>query len=272
VKVDLVMWTKNGENHLRQVLQRIREVIPAENMHRKILVDDHSEDKTVQIAREFGWEVYQNPKSGIASGANEALRHVDCEFFVSIEQDVLLAHDWWSKIPPYMNDPQVAVALGIRIATEPVMRKINEYEYSKKSSSWWKTWFSLDNNIFRTEVMRQIGGFPNDCPVHVDAILRKNILKKTSYKIIVDPTVVSDHIKGSFTDGMRHSLFLNKLCSQSPYCRTDPFPVKLRACLTSPFAASLIASKTKCLKTIYMIPLFRFLGLFMYCMKRVKVI
>jgi glycosyltransferase involved in cell wall biosynthesis len=271
VKVDLVMWTKNGGNHLHQVLERIKEVIPAENIHRKIVVDDNSEDKTVEIAREFGWEVYPNPKSGIASGANEALRHVDCEFFVSVEQDVLLARDWWSKIPAYMNDPQVAVAQGIRIATEPVMRKINEYEYSKKSSTWWKTWFSLDNNIFRTEIMRQLGGFPNDCPVHVDAILRKKILKETKYKLIVDPTVVSDHIRGNFTDDMKHVLFLNKLCSKSPYCRSEPFGVKLRVCLTSPLAASLIASKTRCWRVLYMIPIFRFLGLFIHCMVKLKV-
>jgi glycosyltransferase involved in cell wall biosynthesis len=48
-KVDLVMWAKNGENVLPTVLKRIDEVIPQENICYKILVDDHSTDRTTEI-------------------------------------------------------------------------------------------------------------------------------------------------------------------------------------------------------------------------------
>ncbi len=50
-KVDLVMWAKNGASCLPEVLSRIDRVIPHENMCHKILVDDHSTDRTVEIAR-----------------------------------------------------------------------------------------------------------------------------------------------------------------------------------------------------------------------------
>jgi len=51
MKVDLVMSTKNGEGSLPQVLKRIDEAFPYENINQKILVDDHSTDKTVFIAK-----------------------------------------------------------------------------------------------------------------------------------------------------------------------------------------------------------------------------
>jgi glycosyltransferase involved in cell wall biosynthesis len=59
-KIDLVMWTKNGEKTLPIVLKQIDKVIPHENVCHKILIDDHSVDKTVEIAKSFGWNV--NPK------------------------------------------------------------------------------------------------------------------------------------------------------------------------------------------------------------------
>lgn len=46
----------------------------------KKLVDDHGTDKTVEIARSFRWRVCENPETEIASGANEALKHVTTQY------------------------------------------------------------------------------------------------------------------------------------------------------------------------------------------------
>jgi glycosyltransferase involved in cell wall biosynthesis len=83
MKFDLVMWTKNGEKLLSSVLDRIDSVIPYECVNQKILVDDHSNDRTVEIARDFNWTVYENPSTGISAGANEALRRVKSPLFIS---------------------------------------------------------------------------------------------------------------------------------------------------------------------------------------------
>jgi glycosyltransferase involved in cell wall biosynthesis len=266
MKVDIVIWTKNGEEHLAEVLERIAEVIPIENIHRKILVDDGSTDKTVEIAKRLGWEIYTNPKGGIASGANEALRHVDCEFFVSVEQDVVFARDWWDKISPYMDNPQVAVAQGIRISTEPILKKLEEYVYDRRKSmvsNPERFGVSMDNNIFRTEIIRRLGGFPSDCPVCTDTILMKKILRETSYKWIIDTSVVSDHIRRSAKEHVIRSHW--KLCTKTPFCSTGEegasFLRMLRLFLTSPIRASIIAYKKRCLKMLYVYPMIRYLWL-----------
>jgi len=49
-KIDVVMWTKNGERFLPLVLKRVDEGIPSEYVDKKILVDDSSTDRTVAIA------------------------------------------------------------------------------------------------------------------------------------------------------------------------------------------------------------------------------
>ena len=103
-KVDLVMWAKNGSRTLDPVLQRISQVVPKEVVNHKILVDDKSTDNTPEIAKKYGWSVYPNRGVGISDGANTALSYVSTEYFLSFEQDLLLAPQWWSKIPAYLGD------------------------------------------------------------------------------------------------------------------------------------------------------------------------
>jgi hypothetical protein len=57
-KYDLVLWAKNGESTLPEVLRRSSDVIPHELMSHRILVDDHSVDRSKDIAKDFGWTVY----------------------------------------------------------------------------------------------------------------------------------------------------------------------------------------------------------------------
>jgi glycosyltransferase involved in cell wall biosynthesis len=257
-KVDLVMWTKNGEAYLPQVLRRIDRVIPHEVVCHRILVDDHSSDRTVSIAREFNWEVYLNPSVGIASGANEALRHVDCDFFVSVEQDIILSRNWWDEIPKHMDDPLVACAQGVRVPTHPVLRILEEWQrdvLGKKPSL-----VSIDNNIFRSKVVKSMGGFPRDCLICTDMILMKKISAETPYKWVIDSNVTSLHIRNDLKASLEHPYKMGYLCAQTPYCIHDENPslaVNLRILLTSPIRALQIALKRNYPNIIWAYPLLR---------------
>jgi len=104
-KVDLVLWANNGAATLPMVLRRVDEGIPSEAVDKKIFVDEPS-----VVAEDFGWAVYLNEKGGGGSGANLALRHVTNEYFISLEQDVVLAKDWFEKIPKSLERKDVVVA------------------------------------------------------------------------------------------------------------------------------------------------------------------
>lgn len=196
-KVDIVMWTKDSARFLPITLKRIDEVIPNEFVNQKIIVDDHSQDNTVHIASDFHWSIYLNPKTGISSGANEALRHVKSNFFISVEHDVILAKNWWDKIPTHMSDPAVAVAQGVRVATNRTLRVFDMARVKSKDS-----YCIIDNNIYNTKIIRSIGGFPND-PISTDLWLKENVLT-AGFKWITDHSVISLHIRQGVLQEGKH--------------------------------------------------------------------
>lgn len=227
-------------------------------------MDDHSRDRTVEIAKNFNWNVYKNPATGIPSGANEGLRHVETEFFISIEQDVLLARDWWTKIPKHMQDAKVAVAQGIRLPTHPTLRKLAEYsEYDKaiapgllfrqRRKGQLSIANSIDNNIYRTDIIKRLGGFPITCPLFTDGYLF-DIVESNGFKWIVDPRVVSEHIRPGLLDELHHSYAYT--IRRRRYLETNLFNM-LRILSFSPLRALHIVYKKRCPELFFFYPLFR---------------
>lgn len=279
-KTDLVMWTKNGAETLPSVLQRISEVIPEEPVGMKLIVDDQSTDNTRDIAESFGWTVKPNDGKGISDGANTALRHVKSDFFVSFEQDLLLAREWWNKIPRYLDNPEVSVASGMRFASKPKgVRRMQQYVAKKyRGEAELASWLrgremaaftlgkTLDNTVYRTEVVRAVGGFPSFCSsVGVDTILAY-MLSEQGYSWRVDYDVCSVHLRKSLNQELRHQYWhakqLNDVWMQiekKTNARRPPvtkFDVIYRFAI-SPFTGVFMAYKTREPSIAYIHPLIR---------------
>jgi glycosyltransferase involved in cell wall biosynthesis len=242
LSVDLVMWTKNGAPMLPLVLQRINEVIPKKNVKKRILADDHSTDGTTRVAESFGWTVYNNKGFGIADNIATALSHVTSDFFISIEQDVILSRSWWRRMSNYMKDERVAVAQGVRVATHPVLRKIDEYMLSQMDV------FSLDNNIYRTNVIFDL---LDEDVLAAETRVRKKV-ESAGMKWILDKTIVSEHIRNSVLSYIQHAYRMKRLYEGKP-ARLDMF----KFFLWSPFRAFQIALAKNCPHAIIVYPLNR---------------
>jgi len=255
-KVDIVMWAKNGADCLPKVLSRIDKVLPKKNVSQKILVDDHSTDATVKIAKDFGWSVFANPRAGIPSGAAEAFRHVQTDYFISVEQDVVLAENWWDKITHYMEDPIVGSAQGIRVPTHKLLRVLEDWQ---KGGNEKRTYVSMDNNLFRTKIVKVLGGFPRICPVCTDTVLMKK-MEEAGYKWIIDPSVVSFHLRDNLKKAEDHYQKLNFLCARTRYCSPNEklrLSKLIRILVTSPLRATQVAVKTNCAPIVLAYPLSR---------------
>lgn len=278
-RTDLVMWTKNGAMTLPTVFRRIEEVVPNEFVKQKIIVDDQSTDNTREIAGSFGWTVVSNQGKGISDGANTALEHVTSEYFVSLEQDLLLDPEWHKKVPAKMSDSGVAVSSGMRFADKPIgLRKLQQYVARKYIgetglASWLRTrqmsaftlGKTLDNTIYRTDIMKSIGGFPK---MHVNAGVETVLaytIAKAGYQWVVDYTTQSTHLRSGLRQELDHqewyASILHEIWSQIATQTNQPPPVTrsdvVYRLLISPFTGLFIATKMREPSITYIHPLIR---------------
>lgn len=274
------MWTKNGAKTLPLVLKRISEIIPDELVNKRVIVDDRSTDDTREIAKSFGWNVVFNEGKGISDGANTALKHVDSEYFISFEQDLLLAYDWWNKIPPYLDNPKIAAASGMRSADKPAgVRKLQQYVAKKyrgeaELASWLRTrqmaaftlGKTLDNTIYKAKAIKKLGGFPKmRVNAGVDAVLAYKIAQ-AGYYWIVDYNVQSNHIRQGLKQELLHQYwYATQTYEIWKMIKTEtnqPPPITKSGILfrffVSPFTGLFIALKTKESTITYIHPLIRF--------------
>lgn len=210
MKVDLVMWTFNGEKTLPFVFNRINNVIPEDIVNQKFIVDDDSRDRTVSIARSHGWNVLKNEGRGISDGANTALKHVETPYFCSFEQDVFLASEWWNKVSNLILDrPYVGAACGLRfLPRNNFCYSIEPYQLTRKDIDFYGGFGkTLDNTIWKTEALRSVGGFPKVNFAGIDTML-SHLLESKGYKWLVSYDVKSLHLHhGGLLSEFKHYYF-----------------------------------------------------------------
>jgi len=260
------MWTKNGAETLSPVLKRIREVIPSEFVNKRLIVDDQSVDETREIAKSFGWGVVFNEGSGISDGANTALKHVETECFVSFEQDLLLARDWWQKVPPHLLSSEVAISSGVRFSHyPPVIAKLQaftteNYKNEEGEGQFFPYVKTLDNTIYKTSIIRQIGGFPK-LPVSagVDHVLAQRI-HSGGYRWKVDYDVKSIHLRTGLNGELVHNYWYGTCADElenSLFQKTAKTWTLILRFAFSPVRGLQIALKTNAAQAIYVYPLMR---------------
>jgi glycosyltransferase involved in cell wall biosynthesis len=278
-KVDLVMWTKNGAETLPFVLKRISEVIPSDVVNKRIIVDDHSTDNTREIAELFGWNIALNEGQGISDGANTALRHVTTEYFISFEQDLFLARDWWEKTSPHIENPNVAIVSGMRFADKPMgVRKLQQYVARKyrgeaELAPWLRTrqtaaftlGKTLDNTIYKTRIIKKLRGFPKmKVNAGVETVLAYKI-GQAGYHWVVDYNVQSVHLRHGLKQELRHQYWYatqsyeiwRKIGTETDKPPpTTKMSILFRFCV-SPFTGLFIAFKTREPSIFYIHPLIR---------------
>jgi len=274
------MWTKNGAATLPSVLKRIEEVIPEEFVNSRVIVDDHSSDNTRESGLSSGWEVIFNEGTGISDGANTALKKVSSNYFISFEQDLLLAKDWWLKIPPLLENPHVGAASGMRFADKPRgVRQLQQYVAKKyRGEAFLSSWLrprqmaaftlgkTLDNTIYSTKLLRSIGGFPKiRVNAGVDTTLAYRI-QQAGYYWIVDYNVQSIHMRKGLHQELEHQYWyatqLPEIWGRIEKETNKPPPITrfsiMSRFFTSPFTGVFVAYKMREATIAYIHPLIRF--------------
>jgi len=180
-QIDVVLLTKNSEQTLHKCLNSLYKNVP---VHRLIIIDGHSTDNTLNIIETFN-QKHHNIKvifdhGTRASARQKGILNVQTEWFMFIDSDVVLCHDWFKKIVKNI-DPKIGAIWGIEVWS------------TIKNPKTLKLFLIITHKIFkirggthdiliRTKTVNDIK-IPNRLHVFEDTYIKEHINKK-GYKTL----------------------------------------------------------------------------------------
>jgi glycosyltransferase involved in cell wall biosynthesis len=107
MKIDVTIASRNNQDTIEKVLKSIQKYLPYNNI---ILIDD-SNDKTPEIARNFGAQVYR-VEGRLGQKRIMQAKLATTEWIACIDSDVVLYPNWFAELHRYIKDNKVSSCSG----------------------------------------------------------------------------------------------------------------------------------------------------------------
>jgi glycosyltransferase involved in cell wall biosynthesis len=115
--VSVIMPTYNEEGHVEVALKSLREqnVVKANpDRFEFIVVDSHSRDRTVELARPYVDRVITAP-IGLLTARTMAIQQSTGDIIVSVNADTVYPPNWLNLMLGHFSDPEVVGVMGLRV-------------------------------------------------------------------------------------------------------------------------------------------------------------
>lgn len=188
MNVDVVVCTYNSESYLSLCLESIRRNVP---FNRIIIVDKHSTDRTLEIAKKYGAEIHFMD-GGLAEARKTSFELVSTDIFVNVDSDVILADNWFDNMMSFWKQNTVCL-WGVTIDQHPPHNAYTKTMHHFRDPTKYNIPHLL-NMIARKDILKDIK-FPS-CMMNIsmaneDLAIKKWIERK-GFKCITVP-VFSKH-------------------------------------------------------------------------------
>lgn len=224
LKVAVVILNWNGKHWLEKFLP---DVIARSPEAEVIIADNAStDDSLAYLEAHFpGIRIVQNTENGgFAKGYNDALRHIDAEYYVLLNSDVEVSEGW---LPPLLKCMEAENV----VACQPKIRSYDQtayFEYAGAAGGFMDKnyypfcrgrifdeleqdqgqydhtmevfWASGACMLIRAAEFQRAGGFDEDFFAHMEEIDLCWRLKRSGWKIMVVPDSVVYHVGGGTLD------------------------------------------------------------------------
>ena len=222
-KLAIVILNWNGHKLLSQFLPKVIEHTPT--YAEVIIADNASTDNSIAFLKENYplLKIIQNKENGgFAKGYNDALEHVDAEYYCLLNSDIEVTENWIDPIINLLdNSPEVAVVqpkllsfthknqfeyagasggfldcLGYPFCRGRIFEHLEEDtgQYDNAMEVFWATGAAL---FVRSNLFHKLKGFDDDFFAHMEEIDFCWRVKTLGYKVMVEPKSVIYHVGGA---------------------------------------------------------------------------
>jgi glycosyltransferase involved in cell wall biosynthesis len=97
--ISAIILTKNEEKNIKDCLQNLSWC------DEKIVIDDNSNDRTTEIAQQYGAKIYKKPLSNFSEQRNFAIDKATGDWILFIDADERVSSALWYEIMQNINEP-----------------------------------------------------------------------------------------------------------------------------------------------------------------------
>jgi len=189
MKIDVILITKNSASHTPVFENSLRSLYREVPVKRLIVVDAFSTDDTLKILRKFPNVEIHQLRGNRAVARQYGIEQVETEWFMFIDDDVILCRDWFKIAQKYML-PEVGLIWGWDRICNPhsrnrmkvmyYLRKMDEYHLMLRN---FKNRGGTHDTLIRREAVEDIQ-IPADLHVFEDWYI-KTYVEKKGFKCVV---------------------------------------------------------------------------------------
>lgn len=195
--VAVIIPTLNEERHIGRCLAGLMSLDYPRDRVRIRVVDNFSNDRTIEVAKSFGVETMQMPKSTIATSRNAGARGTKEDIVAFLDADCVPASSWLRHAVRHFVAADVAA-----VGSYPGV-------IAEESNSLQKTWAAINrrsgdgvtvvgwlpsaNLLVRREALARVGGFNEALTTCEDVDLTYRL--SAQGRILYDPEVLVYHLR-----------------------------------------------------------------------------
>jgi GT2 family glycosyltransferase len=212
--VSIVILTSNGAQTIEKVLESV--ISQGYENIEVIVIDNGSTDNTENIVKNFMSKssepirYYKYPsKLGHAGAINEGIRRALGDVIVMLHDDVVLCQrNWLSSMTNILRDKQVGVASSLFVTAPNELSGINKVFAYVYLLGWHRPdvdmdvqevlYTGLNNDVIKREVIEKVGLMDETYKYGTHDIDFSERVRKSGYKIVLNPKVCAKHILSSY--------------------------------------------------------------------------
>ena len=187
--VSIIVPAYNEEERIDRCLKSISDLKYPKEKIEIIIVDDGSQDNTVDIACKYGVNILRQHHLGCAIARNRGVEHAKGEIIAFIDADDVCKEEWLIETVPYLRDKQIG---AVGCSHDLLNAEKSDFVIISQKEKCFRHIMSPDRTdhigtsgcVIKKEVFLEVGGFNPEFLAAEDIELSHKIRKK-KYKIIL---------------------------------------------------------------------------------------
>jgi glycosyltransferase involved in cell wall biosynthesis len=195
VEITVAVCAKNAEGVITECLESINnQTVKPERI---IVVDDHSEDQTADIARSYGAAVILNEGCQLYDGRNTVLKNCSTELLAFTDADCVLDKQWVANIlKVFKEHNDVAGGTGRHppLGSNGFAGWLHHQWFIVETEKTGYTKGVIGGNCyFKTEALKKVGGWLSLPYSNAEDVYITTKLTGAGYKLWFDEKIIAHH-------------------------------------------------------------------------------